>query len=194
MIDISNLEAVTAFLNDLKARWYVNAGMALYLYGLPGDLSDVDIRVHCSDLAELSATFSEKFKDKVYLRPPLDYKYGKYDTLCIELSQDVKYDIYSKMRIVREGLGVVDFPFDEESFSNNQIITYEGVELSVASLECLLAYYVVLRRNSFDVATIMRITNHKSFSPEAFEAYIKKFDKYDEIKAICDEAILSLPK
>lgn len=188
MIDMSNLRSVTLFLNSLGVCWYVNAGVALHLHGLPGDLSDVDIRVQYDNLTELSEKFAERYKDKVYLRPPLDYKYGKYDTLCIVLSQDVKYDIYSRMRIVRDGLGTVDFPFDEDSFSQNQMITFGDVDLPIASLERLLAYYVVLRRNQFDIDTIKRIIQHKSFNHQAFETYIQKFEKYEEIEAIYQDA------
>lgn len=189
MIDVQNLNDVSSFLNKLDVQWYINAGFALYLQDLPGDLSDVDIRVFYDDLAKLNKKFEYQFAQKAHLRPPLDYKYGKYDTLCIELSLDVKYDIYSTMRIVRDGLGVINFPFDEDSFKSARIIAFEGLRLPVASLEQLLPYYLVLRRNEFDVKTIKRIIANNHFKQDVFDKYLRGFEKYREIKDIYQDFI-----
>lgn len=184
-----NLDNVASFLNKMNVKWYVNAGFALHLQGLSGDLSDVDIRVFYDDLTELYKKFEDEYGKKAYLRPPLDYKYGKYDTLCIELSLDVKYDIYSKVRIVRDGLGTVEFPLDEESFDRVCTLAHEGLRLPVAPLERLLAYYIVLRRNDFDNETIKRIIAHPGFRQDTFDEYLQDFEKYEEINQIYQKLV-----
>jgi hypothetical protein len=184
MVEKCNLESLISFLDSLGVKWHITAGFALYLYGLRENFSDVDIRVCHEDLSELSEKLKSQYRGAVNLRPPLDYKFGIYNTFCIELNLDVKYDIYSVMHIVRDGLGSVEFPYDEKSFNEVNYMNYDGLALPVASLERLLAYYLVLRRDEYDIKMIRNIMTHHKFDANAYDEYLQGFRKQEAINQV----------
>jgi hypothetical protein len=184
VLNYKNLKLVTDLINFYGEPWYINAGTALFLHGLTGDLTDVDIRVFDEDIEALCSKIKRSYPNDTVLRPPLKFNLGVYDTLCIELRLDCKYDIYTRMRIKRDDLGIVDFPFNKRAFDDALKVNFEDLSLPVASLENLLIYYLVLRRHKGDDLNIKEIIANNNFDEMKFETMLGETPRGEILREI----------
>lgn len=175
---LKNLREIIRHLNGLGIRFYVHAGIGLALHGLSGETDDIDIRVNCEDLEGLCNKLAPSYQDQIRIIKNQTFTEGTYGGNCIKLNTTPPIDLCSNMRAIRRDIDFI-FPYSSQCFSDSKHVLIEDVAIPVASLENLLLYYLIFRRNEIDNKNdehhIQEIVKHPDFD---FTKFYKIIDKH----------------
>ncbi|MDP2671695.1 MAG: hypothetical protein Q8P13_04545 [bacterium] len=166
-----------------KYKYYIHAGIGLYLLGFQGNHQDIDFRVFHPNIKELYLFLEKQLKTKVSLRRPKNIYHGRYDNHCIEI-EDGEFDITTELVTVREGVRF-EVPFSEEFFSNITYERYLGISLPVTSLENIFLYYLIHRRGQRmgkkDEKDILEILESGKLNEKKFKSIVDQMKAKTEL-------------
>lgn len=188
----TELREIKGFLEKRNIPFYIHAGCGLFLHGIKGELDDCDIRIYHHDVIDIFEELKKEFKGKFSLNCDRKYAKGVYSNICISYSGVSDFDICSHMVSISD-LGEFVFPLELDSFKKAEIKKFKSLDLPVSSLEDLLLYYLVLRRDKIDGKNdelhIKEILSHKNFNLQKFNENIEKHPKKKELKRLLRERI-----
>lgn len=177
---------VLSFLKENNVNHYIHAGTALSLHGFGGELDDVDIRISPVDAWALDA-LEKKYSGKSISYTNRKFSNGVYVTRCLEIEKSV--DVCGVM-CPRVDFGLVTFPFDKKPIKFS-IGDENKSFLQVASLESLLLYYLVLRRDirdgKSDLTHVNDLLNSGKIDYAYFSELIKETGKESEINGLFED-------
>jgi hypothetical protein len=153
---LSALTTIIPVLEKYGFKWVITGGFACYVYGVPRELTDIDIDI---DISGADPRFQEFVKElEPYITQPLehfvDQNYDNYNFALTINEQLVDVCPMKEMKIINTATGKYE-PFYDKGFPETETGTFFGMELPLLSRELIIKNkeMLVLKRES-DISDI----------------------------------------
>lgn len=186
MISVDEIEAITGFFEEHNLSFYVHGSFAMTLHGLYDELDDVDFRIP-PEKEELLLKLKNLFPERVTVHFNKKWSGGIYGGICVNFKGKTKIDVCAQICQLND-LGKTELPFERNE--DLQLFHYKSLELPTASLESLLAYYLILRRTGEgknDLLPIQKILSSPKFNEQKFFSLLERIENKDKLRAVYEE-------
>lgn len=133
------LRFIIPILKKYSFRWVITGGFAAYVYGVPRDITDIDIDIDTSEKLENFRKFYEELAPyrSQELEHFIDQNYDNYNFEITVDGQIIDICPMAEMNVIDKTSGVYK-NFYANGFPDHQVVSWHGLDLPLLSKELII--------------------------------------------------------